>query len=74
MAVTKWDVLVSRRDELAAQLEAANRELRGLEITRCGLTCSGCGTYLETEADFAKHFVIPDIRYLNLGNCPNVTR
>lgn len=29
-----------------------------------------CGFHIVTEADFAKHFVIPDERYLNLGNCP----
>ena len=36
----------------------------------CGLNCSGCGEYLETEGDFARHFYIPDIQYLNLGRCP----
>lgn len=30
-----------------------------------------CGHPLPTEAEFAKHFVVPDLRFLNLGNCPN---
>jgi hypothetical protein len=32
--------------------------------------CSVCGEVIKTEADFAKHFEISDIRYLNLGYCP----
>jgi hypothetical protein len=41
-----------------------------LQNTPCGLTCSGCGTLLPTEADFAQHFTIKDERFLNLGECP----
>lgn len=33
--------------------------------------CSGCGHPLPNEAEFAKHFVVDDIRYLNLGHCPD---
>jgi len=29
-----------------------------------------CREVLRTEGDFARHFVVPDERYLNLGNCP----
>jgi hypothetical protein len=29
---------------------------------------------LGTEADFAKHFVVPDPRYLNIGYCPKSRR
>ena len=46
-------------------------ELEALDRTRCELTCDHCGTFLPTEGDFARHFVIPDARYLNLGNCPH---
>lgn len=66
---TKWSILVTRRDELQRQLDAANAYLEGMEKTPCNLTCV-CGTYLATEADFAKHYTIPDERYLNLGDCP----
>ena len=69
MSVTKWDVLVSRRDELQRQLDEANSYLQGLENTSCNLSCR-CGAYFATEADFAKHFIVPDTRYLNLGWCP----
>ena len=48
--------------------------LEDLEHTHCGLSCDGCGTRLETEADFARHFVLPDGRYLNLGECPHTPR
>jgi hypothetical protein len=32
--------------------------------------CGGCGKKLDTELDFAAHFVIKDRRRLNLGDCP----
>jgi hypothetical protein len=32
--------------------------------------CFGCGSELPTEAVFAKHFVLTDTRFLNLGYCP----
>lgn len=71
MARSKWDILVARRVELQKQLDQANRHLKGLKETPCGIDCSGCHEFFETEADFAKHFVIGDERYLNLGECPN---
>lgn len=71
---TKWDVLTARAAELRSAAEKAERRLRGLEATPCGLNCGGCGEYLATEKDFAAHFTIPDERYLNLGNCPKSKR
>jgi hypothetical protein len=74
---TKWSILAKRHVELLAELEDVQRKLdesdryiAGLSRTKCGLTCGGCGILLETEEDFAKHFTIPDSRYLNLGDCP----
>lgn len=54
---TKWD-LSSTRDRVA------------LDATRFGAPCSGCGLGLATEGDFARHFVLGDVRFLNLGWCP----
>ena len=71
---TKWEILNARAVELRAALADVEQEMRGLENTRCGLSCSGCGMVLETEKDFAEHFTIPDERYLNLGNCPTTPR
>jgi hypothetical protein len=67
---TKWSVLQHRLDEANAQATRLRRELASLERTPCNLNCSGCGVLLETEADFAQHFVLSDTRYLNLGECP----
>lgn len=67
---TKWEILQARAEEMRVNLENAEKYLKGLERTPCGLKCAGCQTVLKTEADFAKHFVIPDERYLNLGDCP----
>lgn len=36
--------------------------------------CSQCGTQFQTEADFAKHFIVPDPALSNLGYCPNKER
>jgi hypothetical protein len=66
---TKWSILIQRRDELQRQLNDAQSYLDGMEATSCGLTCD-CGQFLATEADFAKHYTVPDERYLNLGSCP----
>lgn len=32
--------------------------------------CSGCGILHHTEGDFARHYLIPDATYKNLGECP----
>lgn len=74
MPTTKWSVLEARRDRLAKELAEAEHHLEGLQNTSCNLTCAGCGTHLATEADFAKHFVITDTRFLNLGWCPVADR
>lgn len=68
---TKWEVLEARRMALRLELQKIDRDMAGLEQTTCGLICSGCGELLETEKDFAAHFVIPNEQYLNLGECPH---
>lgn len=54
--LTKWDFL-------------SDGERQGLERTKFGQDCSTCGEHLKTEADFAKHYVVTDPRYFNLGQC-----
>lgn len=68
---TKWTILESRLATAREEVARLESTLAGLDATPCGLTCDGCGAELETEGDFARHFTIPDSRYLNLGNCPN---
>lgn len=67
---TKWTILVERQAEAQRQADLLAHQLEGLDNTPCGLKCGGCGTLLVTEGDFARHFTIPDPRFLNLGNCP----
>lgn len=67
---TKWSVLQQRLAKARADAERIENDLAWMERTPCGLRCSGCGLLLLTEAEFAKHFVLPDTRYLNLGDCP----
>lgn len=55
---SKWDLI----DE---------KERAWMLRTALGINCGVCDEYLATEADFAKHFHIPDPRYKNLGECPN---
>jgi hypothetical protein len=68
---TKWTVLESRVEEAYRNYLKAQQVLDNLTKTRFNGHCTGCGTYLATEADFAKHFVIPDEYHLNIGECPN---
>jgi hypothetical protein len=67
---TKWDVLTARQAEAQALADSLARDLNGMEHTPFGKPCVACLTILETEADFARHFILSDTRYLNLGNCP----
>src|SRR4051812_18925499 len=73
-ARTKWSILHDRLDEAQAVVNQLRAQLDGLDNTPCGLTCTGCGQKLDTEGDFARHFIVPDSRYLNLGDCPNSPR
>jgi hypothetical protein len=41
-----------------------------MERTPLKVPCSGCGLLLATEADFARHFILYDRTYRNLGYCP----
>lgn len=58
---SKWDLL-------------SDGERTRLKMIPFNGVCTGCGTPLETEADFAQHFHIPDERYINLGYCPHTER
>lgn len=71
------------RDEAIKALEKAGRRVARVnsEImhaqsetvvsTVMDVTCSECGADVRTERLFSEHYVIPDWRYANLGNCPN---
>jgi hypothetical protein len=67
---TKWQILTERAEGLESTAQAIRAELAGLDRTTFGGKCTCCGEALETEGDFARHFVVPDVRYLNLGGCP----
>jgi hypothetical protein len=67
---SKWNILEERLTIKIAEVHRMTRELQHLESVSFGRPCSGCGELLATEADFAKHFVVPDPRFLNLGECP----
>ena len=67
---TKWDVMVQREKELTKELERLRADMEWMRRTEFGKPCLRCGFLLETERDFAAHFLIPNERYLNLGECP----
>jgi hypothetical protein len=58
---TKWDLVTESEREWMLK-------------TPFGGQCIGCNQPLATEADFAKHFIIPDPIYKNLGYCPKSNR
>jgi hypothetical protein len=70
---TKWEILTARLVRAEREVAELRDAMAGLERTPCGLKCSGCATPLTTEADFARHFLIPEERLLNVGVCPHVT-
>lgn len=71
---TKWTWLEKRLAAAQAEVDALAGQLQGLEATPFGGDCSGCGQHLETEGDFAKHYIVRDPRYLNMGECPEVLK
>lgn len=76
---TKWEVLDKRAEKymkiaerfLLLSIEILE-QMQAMDRTRFGEACPGCDEVLETEADFAQHFLIPNETYLNLGRCPVV--
>jgi len=71
MSDTKWSLLQRQLANLNADAAKLAAELEWMKRTPFGQPCSGCGAALATEADFAKHFVVTDLRLLNIGHCPN---
>jgi hypothetical protein len=75
MARTKWDILQSRLAVLEAEVRDRQEYLAGLDRTPFTANgtgrCSSCGEQLPTEGDFARHFIVLDERFINLGECPN---
>lgn len=67
---TKWSVLKDRLTAAQKEVDLLTHQLEGLENTPCGIPCV-CGVTLVTEADFARHYLLANPRYLNLGECPN---
>jgi hypothetical protein len=76
---TKWTWLQKRLAAAQAEVDALAAQVQGLENTALNADgsatkCTKCGVELFTEADFAKHFIVPDPRYLNYGHCPQHER
>ena len=79
--VTKWDLLQADLDAARSKVDRIVDEIKWLEETPLWepdgtdggagpMRCGTCGKELPTEADFAKHYTVPDIRFRNLGHCP----
>lgn len=62
--ITRWDLMSDRERQIM--------DLTPFTANAVGL-CSVCDTPLRTEGDYARHFPISDVRYPNLGSCPNKT-
>jgi hypothetical protein len=75
---SKFDILADQLAVLEKEVAERKAYLEGLDKTPFGSTCDGCQAPLETEADFAKHFLVNSMDqlngHLNLGYCPNVNR
>jgi hypothetical protein len=71
---TKWEILSARVEKARKELEDLESYMRGMENTPDNTKCSFCAEQFRTNADFAKHFVIPNETYLNLGECPHMMR
>ena len=75
---SKWEILTARVEDLERQAQSMRAVMRGMDETPCvkgaddeHIHCGTCGVRFESEGDFARHYVVPDERFLNLGNCPS---
>ena len=67
---TKWEILQEKLEKVKAEVQKQEQYLQDLEVMPWGHPCGTCQKILNTEADFAKHYSVPDERYYNLGHCP----
>lgn len=74
MARTKWEILTARLEKARQEVAELESYMRGMENTPDNARCTGCGEQFTTNADFARHFKIPNETYLNTGYCPNKRR
>jgi hypothetical protein len=71
---TKWEIVQARLEAARKEVEVLEHQIGSMENTPCGANACSCGATFKTEADFAKHFILPDERFLNLGWCPITDR
>lgn len=71
---TKWEILTAQLETARAEVERLESYMRGLENTPDTVKCTGCDEQFTVNADFARHFLIPNEQYLNTGYCPNNPR
>jgi hypothetical protein len=70
---TKWDILQERLVALNKEAYDLQQEMDSKRRTPFGdgqQQCSTCGAVLPTEADVAKHYLVPDEEYLDASICP----
>lgn len=76
MEITKYDILATRIAKAEKQIAIWRSQIEN--PAPLGAPCGGCGEILETESDFAKHFVIGASAQLqdtlNLGECPHTDK
>jgi hypothetical protein len=60
LSYTKWDLITA----------AERRALDATPFSDGTQGCSGCHTPPPTAGDVARHYLVPDLRYKNLGECP----
>jgi hypothetical protein len=61
LRLTKWDFLM-----------AENRI--GLDQTPLNVRCAACEEPFRSEGEYARHYIVPNPLYLNIGYCPNTPR
>ena len=60
LSYTKWDLITA----------AERRALDATPFSDGTQGCSGCHTPPPTAGDVARHYLVPDLRDKNLGECP----
>jgi hypothetical protein len=68
---SKVQIKLDQLTRLQAEANALLDELKDLRVAAPGApACRTCGAVFRTDYEFWNHYVVPDERYLNLGECP----
>jgi hypothetical protein len=72
MSETKYQLRLTKWDYLMIEDRIALDQTPLSTPTKC--SAPECEVIIRNEGEFARHFIVPNPLYLNIGYCPNTSR